>query len=96
MNAFHEYPREELESFMVRIDRYSVVARFARLFPDPAVFEDQEHLAERYLVQNGLPKEKAFYLYQPEDELNPVDDSGKQAIASISGQEHHGRIHAER
>src|SRR5260370_23064419 len=67
---------------MVKIDRYRVVARFARLFPDPAVFEDQEHLVERYLVQNGLPKEKASYLYQPEDEVNPVDDSGKPAIAS--------------
>jgi hypothetical protein len=67
---------------MVKVDRYRVVSRFARLFPDPAVFEDQEHLAERYLLQNGLPKEKAFYLYQPEDELNPVDDSGKPAIAS--------------
>ena len=67
---------------MVRADHYRVVARFARLFPDPAVFEDQDHLVERYLVQNGLPKEKAFYLYQPEDEVNPVDDSGKPAVAS--------------
>src|SRR5882672_11138397 len=67
---------------MVKIDRYRVVARFARLFPDPAVFEDQDHLVERYLVQSGLPKEKAFYLYQPEDEVNPVDDSGKPAVAS--------------
>jgi len=67
---------------VVKIDRYRVVARFARLFPDPAVFEDQDRLVERYLVQSGLPKEKAFYLYQPEDEVNPVDDSGRPAIAS--------------
>ena len=67
---------------MVKVDRYVVVARFARLFPDPAVFEDQEHLVERYLVQSGLPKEKSFYLYQPEGEVDPVDDSGKPAIAS--------------
>jgi hypothetical protein len=67
---------------MVKVDRYRVVARFAKLFPDPAVFEDQEHLVERYLVQSGLPKEKASSLYQPEDEVNPVDDSGKPAIAS--------------
>jgi hypothetical protein len=67
---------------MVKVDRYRVIARFARLFPDPAVFEDQNHLVERYLVQSGLPKEKAFYLYQPEDEVNPVDDSGKPAFAS--------------
>ena len=67
---------------MVKVDRYRVVARFARLFPDPVVFEDQNHLVERYLSQTGLPKEKTFYLYQPEDELNPVDDSGKPAVAS--------------
>jgi hypothetical protein len=67
---------------MVKVDRYRVVARFARLFPDPAVFEDQEHLVERYLVQSGLPQEKAIYLYQREDEINPIDDSGKAALAS--------------
>lgn len=67
---------------MVKVDHYRVVARFARLFPDPAVFEDQNHLVERYLVQSGLPEEKTFYLYQPEDEIDPVDDSGKPAIAS--------------
>src|SRR3989475_4616922 len=67
---------------MAKIDRYRVVARFARLFPDPAIFEDQDHLVERYLVQCGLAREKAFYLYQDEDEIIPVDDSGKPAVAS--------------
>lgn len=67
---------------MVKVDRYRVVARFARLFPDPAVFEDQDHFVERYLVQSGVPREKAFYLYQAEDEINPTDDSGKPALAS--------------
>ena len=67
---------------MVKVDHYRVVARFARLFPDPAVFEDQDHLVERYLVQSGLPREKAIYLYQNEDEIIPVDDSGKPAVAS--------------
>lgn len=67
---------------MVNVDRYRVVARFARLFPDPAVFEDQDRLVERYLVQNGLPPEKAFDLYQGDDEINPVDDSGKPSVAS--------------
>ena len=67
---------------MVKVDHYRVVARFARLFPDPTVFEDQDHLVERYLVQSGFPKEKAFYLYQPENEIIPVDDSGKPAIVS--------------
>ena len=67
---------------MVKVDRYRVVARFARLFPDPAVFEDQEHLVERYLVQSGLPQEKAIYLYQREDEINPIDDFGRAALAS--------------
>ncbi len=67
---------------MVKVDRYRVVARFARLFPDPAVFEDQDHLVERYFTQSGLPREKAFYLYQNQDEIIPVDDSGKPAVAS--------------
>jgi|SRR6267143_888790 len=67
---------------MVKVDRYRVVARFARLFPDPAVFEDQELLVERYLVQNGLPPEKTIYLHQRQDEINPIDDSGKSAVAS--------------
>src|SRR5712691_918942 len=67
---------------MVKVDRYRVVARFARLFPDPAVFEDQDHLVERYLVQSGLSPEKTFDLYQGDDEINPVDDSGKPAVAS--------------
>jgi hypothetical protein len=52
------------------------------LFPDPAVFEDQEHLVERFLVKSGLPKEKAFHLYQDEEEISPVDDTGKPAIPS--------------
>jgi hypothetical protein len=52
------------------------------LFPDPAVFEDHDHLVERYLVQSGLSKEKAFSLHQSEEEINPVDDSGKPALAS--------------
>src|SRR5438093_3247530 len=81
MNAFSEYPREAGQ-FMVKVDHYRVVARFARLFPDPAVFEDPDHLVERYLVQSGLPREKAFYLYQNQDEIIPVDDSGKPAVAS--------------
>jgi hypothetical protein len=67
---------------MVKVDRYRVVARFARLFPDPAVFEDQEHLVERYLVKSGLPQAKTIDLYQKEDEINPIDDSGKSAVAS--------------
>ena len=66
---------------MAKIDRYRVVARFARLFPDPAIFEDQDHLVERFLVQSGLPREKAIYLYQNEDEIIPVADSGKPAVA---------------
>ena len=67
---------------MVKVDRYRVVARFARLFPDPAVFEDQDHMVERYFTQSGLPREKAFYLYQNQDEIIPIDDSGKPAVAS--------------
>jgi len=70
---------------MVKVERYRAIARFARLFPDPAVFEDQDHLVERYLMQSGLPREKAFYLYQNDDEISPLDDSGKPAVAAGTG-----------
>jgi len=67
---------------MAKVDRYRLVASFARLFPDPAVFEDHEHLVERYLIKSSLPQEKTIYLYQKKDEINPIDDSGKSAVAS--------------
>lgn len=46
------------------------------------MFEDQAHLVERFLVQNGLSKEKASYLHQTTDEIIPLDDQGRPAAAS--------------
>ena len=66
----------------VKADFYQVVVRFARLFPDPAVFEDQAHLVERFLIQNSLPQDKASHLYQTTDEIIPVDDRGSPASTS--------------
>ncbi len=66
----------------VKADSYRVVLRFARLFPDPAVFEEQEHLVQRYFLQNQLSKEKSSYIYQGTEEIIPVDDRGSPALAS--------------
>ncbi len=66
----------------VKTNFYRVVVRFARLFPDPTVFEDPAHLVVRYLVQNGLPRDKASYIHQSTDEIVPVGDGGSPALAS--------------
>ena len=66
----------------VRADSYQVVVRFARLFPDPAVFDDQEHLVRRLFSQNQLPEVKTSYLHQHAGEIIPVDDKGRPATAS--------------
>ena len=66
----------------VRADSYQVVIRFARLFPDPAVFDDQEHLVRKLFSQSQLPEVKMSYLHQHAGEITPVDDEGHPAIAS--------------
>ncbi len=66
----------------VRADSYRVVVRFARLFPDPVVFEDPEHLVRRLFSQSQLSDVKASYLHQHPGEIIPVDDEGHPAIAS--------------
>ncbi|TMI37305.1 hypothetical protein E6H26_03595 [Candidatus Bathyarchaeota archaeon] len=66
----------------VRSDFYQIVLRFPRLFPDPAVFEDPIHLANRYLMGNGIPREKADLVHQTTDEIVPVDDRGNPSTAS--------------
>ena len=66
----------------IKTDSYRVVLGFVRLFPDPAVFEDQEHIVQRYFLQNQLSKEKASYIQQGAEEIDPVDDHGKPSIAS--------------
>ncbi len=64
------------------MESYGVVVRFARLFPDPAIFDDQEHLVQRLCSQSQLSEVKAFYLHQLSGEVIPVDDEGHPAIAS--------------
>jgi len=66
----------------VRSDFYQIVLRFPRLFPDPAVFEDPIHLANRYLMGNGILREKADLVHQTTDEIVPVDDRGNPSTAS--------------
>lgn len=65
-----------------RVDFYEVVLRFPRLFPDPAIFEDSAHIANRFLVQNGLQKEKSLLVFQNNDEVFPTDDKGNPAVAA--------------
>src|SRR5947199_9800363 len=68
----------------VRSDFYQIVLRFPRLFPDPAVFEDRIHLANRYLMGNGIPREKADLVHQTTDEIVHVDDPGNPSTASAT------------
>lgn len=65
-----------------RVDFYEVVLRFPRLFPDPAIFEDSAHIANRFLVKNGLQKEKSALIFQNSDEVFPTDDSGNPSVAT--------------
>jgi len=64
------------------VDVYRVTVRFARLFPDPAVFVAPEHMVSNYLVGAGLPNDKALLIHQSDDDPEPVDDIGKPAVAS--------------
>ena len=66
----------------IRADLYQLVLRFPRLFPDPTLFEDPLHVANRYLENNGLPKEKSDLVCQSTEEIGPVDDSGKPSVPS--------------
>jgi hypothetical protein len=66
----------------VRADFYQLILRFPRLFPDPMVFEDSIHLANRYLIGNGLPRDKSDLVCQSTEEILPVDDRGKPSAAS--------------
>lgn len=67
---------------VTRVDFYEVVLRFPRLFPDPAIFEDSAHLANRFLLQNGLGNEKAALVYQNTDEIFPKDDAGNPSVTT--------------
>ena len=66
----------------VSVDSYGVVVRFARLFPDPIIFDDQEHLVQRVFSQSQLSESKLSYLHQVSGEIIPVDENGRPAIAS--------------
>ncbi|HEX4919406.1 MAG TPA: hypothetical protein VFV92_01535, partial [Candidatus Bathyarchaeia archaeon] len=52
------------------------------MFPDPAFFEDQIHLANRVSRESGVPKDKEDLIYQITDEIVPLNDRGKPAITS--------------
>jgi hypothetical protein len=56
--------------------------RFPRLFPDPALFEDTIHLANRYLTDNGLSREKSALIFQSTEEILPVDNQNNPSSTS--------------
>jgi hypothetical protein len=61
---------------------YRLLLHFPRLFPDPALFEDPTHLANRYLTANGLPREKSDLVCQVTEDILPVDDRGASSLTS--------------
>jgi hypothetical protein len=66
----------------VKTDFYQLGLRFPRLFPDPELFEDSIHVSNRYLIANGLSKEKSDLIHQSTEEILPVDDRGKPSSTS--------------
>jgi hypothetical protein len=66
----------------IRSDFFQVNLRFPRLFPDPAFFEDQIHLANRVFRESGISKDREDLVYQITDEIVPLDDRGKPAVTS--------------
>jgi hypothetical protein len=66
----------------VKTDFYQLGLRFPRLFPDPELFEDSIRLSNRYLIANGLPREKSDLICQSTEEILPVDDRGKPSSTS--------------
>jgi hypothetical protein len=65
-----------------KVDVYQIVLRFPRLFPEPMVFEDQTHLAAKYLMMNGVAREKSRLVFQTKDEIVAIDDRGAPAVAA--------------
>jgi hypothetical protein len=66
----------------IRIVFYQMVLRFPRLFPDPLLFEDPSHLANRYLMLNGLPAEESPLICQATEEIVTVDDRGNPSVTA--------------
>ena len=52
------------------------------MFPDPAFFEDQIHLANRIFRESGIGRDGEEWVYQITDEIVPLDDRGRTAITS--------------
>ena len=73
-------------------DFYRVRLRFKRLFADPAIFEDQENVVQRFL-SNPSPLRDKTAIYQITDDLSPTDDSGKSSDAAGTARYvHRGRV----
>ena len=66
----------------IRADQYQIILRFSRLFPDPVVFEDQNHIANRFLLDSGLSEDKSKLICQTGDEIIPTDDNAKPSVAT--------------
>jgi hypothetical protein len=54
------------------------------------VFDEPENSARKYLVGAGLSKDKASYIHQAGDDVEPVDDLGKPATVSGTGRFRYG------
>jgi len=66
----------------LQVGVYKVRIRFARLFPDPLIFDEPQDLVRTYLLYRGVPSVKVGYLHQSTREAVPVDDSGHPSVVS--------------
>jgi hypothetical protein len=77
---------------VIEADFYRVRLRFKRLFADPAIFEDQKNVVQRFL-SNPSPLRDQTAIYQITDDLSPTDDSGKSSDAAGTARYvHRGRV----
>lgn len=76
----------------MHVEVYKVRIRFARLFPDPLIFDEPQNLVRTYLLSKGVSSDKSGYLHQSTPEAVPVDDSGNQSVVSGTSSYHvHGK-----
>lgn len=76
----------------MEVNTYVVGIKFEKLFADPAIFDDPEKLAQRYILSAGIPSETTVYFQQTRKEIAPVDDAGKPSlVAGVAKYRHQGK-----
>ena len=76
----------------MQVGVYKVRIRFARLFPDPLIFDEPQNLVRTYLLSRGVSSDKSGYMHQLTSEAVPVDDSGNPSVVSgTSSYPFHGK-----